>query len=111
MIARAGIAFSNKTTTCGQRGFENGELYTECLLDILPALHCSLYYGLRCFASSPGHVEDPHDAYLICSNDMHEIFEDEFDKNRDILRCVDQFKNILESQTAYLQFPTVFPRC
>ena len=102
MIARAGIAFSNKTTTCAQRGFENGEFYTECLLDILPALKCSLYYGLRCFTSSHRNVKDPQDANLICSTDVRDIFEEEFDQYREMLSSVDQFKNILECQKAYL---------
>ena len=102
MISRAGIAFSNKTTTCVSGEFENRELYTECLLDILPALKCSLYYGLRCYTSSQRHVNDSKDANLVFSKDMYDIFEEEFDKNHDILSCIDQFKNILEYQTALL---------
>ena len=104
MISRAGIAFSNQRTTCFEcsGNFENGELFTECLLDILPALKCSLYYGLRCYTSSQRHVKDSQDANLMCSKDMSDMFEEEFDKNRDILSCIDQFNNILESQTAYL---------
>ena len=102
MIARAGIAFSNTTTTCVQRGFENDELYTECLLDILPALKCSLYYGLQCFTSSHRNAKDPQDTNLICPTEMRDIFEEEFDQFREMLSSVDQFKNILECQKLYL---------
>ena len=85
MVSRAGIAFSNQTTTCVTGDSENGELYTESLLDILPALKCSLYYGLRCFTSSRRDVKDSQDADLTCSKEMRDIFEEEFDKYREMV--------------------------
>ena len=105
MIARAGIAFSNKTTSVA------GQADTECLIDTLPALKCSLYYGLRKNPLPKGffsrrfndleiYKREFKDLSDATYRDLKEVYDWEFARFQEELIPFEQFRLIFELNDA-----------
>ena len=94
MIAPTGIIFSNKTTCATSYGNEG--FYTECLLDTIPALKCSIYFGFWQYITSPASKKESHDFEPIVAPDLIDAYMWDFERFHEELRCIDHFKGILE---------------
>ena len=97
MIAPSGIAFSNKKTCVISNGTDG--VYTECLLDTIPALKCSLYFSLQRYNSPATVYKEPQDLEAIVSQDLIDVYKWDFERFHDDLNCIEHFKGILELLT------------
>ena len=94
MIAPSGIAFSNKTTSVISNGTEDP--YTECLLDTIPALKCSLYFSLQQYNSPAILYKEPQYLETIVSQDLIDVYKWDFERFHEDLDCIEHFKGILK---------------
>ena len=92
MIGRTGIAFSNQTTLSGYGPNQN----TECLIDTLPALKCSLYYGLCYLTQQKVSVTDLKGLDDLLHRDLKKVYDWDFVRFQEELICTEQLKPIFK---------------
>ena len=100
MIARTGIGFSNKTTLVSPEGMHNASAPPlESLVDNIPALKCSLYFGMKEYSSSPASAKDLKN--LAEKANLSDIYHWDIHRFYEELSTIHHFKGIISMQNEY----------